>query len=42
MDRMKYSIPRNQREKNGFLVKGKAIFSNKIKSDERKNNNEIN
>ena len=42
MDRMKYSIPRNQRENNGFLVKGKAIFSNKIKSDERKNNNEIN
>ena len=42
MDRMKYSIPRGEREKNGFLVKGKAIFSNKRSHDEYKNNYEIN
>ena len=33
MDRMKYSVPRGEREKNGFLVKGKAIFSNKRSHD---------
>ena len=42
MDRMKYSVPRGAREKNGFLVKGKAIFSNKRSHDEYKNNYEIN
>ena len=42
MDRMKYSVPRGEREKNGFLVKGKAIFSNKRSHDEYKNNYEIN
>ena len=28
MDRMKYSIPRSERDKGGFLVEGKKIFSN--------------
>ena len=42
MDRMKYSVPRGEREKNGFLVKGKAIFYNKRSHDEYKNNYEIN
>ena len=38
MDRMKYSIPRGEREKNGFLIKGKALFSHKKNHDEHKNN----
>ena len=43
MDRMKYSIPRNERDKNGFLVEGKAIFSKRINQiDEFKINYEIN
>ena len=42
MDRMKYSIPRNEREINGFLLEGKSIFSNKNKNDEYKNNYENN
>ena len=42
MDRMKYSLPRNERERNGFLVEGKPIFSNKTNHDEFKNNYEIN
>ena len=42
MDRMKYSIPRNEREINGFLLEGKSIFSNKNKNDEYKNNHENN
>ena len=41
MDRMKYSIPRGEREKNGFLIKGKALFSHKKNHDEHKNNYEI-
>ena len=41
MDRMKYSIPRGEREKNGFLIKGKALFSHKENHDEHKNNYEI-
>ena len=41
MDRMKYSIPRGEREKNGFLIKGKALFSHKKGHDEHKNNYEI-
>ena len=41
MDRMKYSIPRGEREKNGFLIKGKALFSHKKIHDEHKNNYEI-
>ena len=40
-DRMKYSIPRGEREKNGFLIKGKALFSHKKNHDEHKNNYEI-
>ena len=41
MDRMKFSIPRGEREKNGFLIKGKALFSHKKNHDEHKNNYEI-
>ena len=41
MDRMKYSIPRGEREKNGFLIKGKALFSHKKNHDEHKNNYEV-
>ena len=43
MDRMRYSIPRNERDKNGFLVEGKALFSKKSNhNDEFKINYEIN
>ena len=42
VERMKYSLPRNQREKNGFRVEGKSIFHKKIDSDDGKNNYEIN
>ena len=43
MDRMRYSIPRNEREKNGFLVEGKALFSKRVNhNDEFKINYEIN
>ena len=43
MDRMRYSIPRNERDKKGFLVEGKAIFSKKNnQNDEFKMNDEIN
>ena len=38
VERMKYSIPRSQREKNGFLVEGKGIFNNRLAYDESKNN----
>ena len=38
VERMKYSIPRSQREKNGFRVEGKGIFNNRIAYDESKNN----
>ena len=40
MDRMKYSVPRFQRDKNGFLIEGKAIVSNRLNRDEHKNSNE--
>ena len=43
MDRMRYSIPRNERDKNGFLVEGKALFSKRVNhNDEFKINYEIN
>ena len=43
IDRMKYNIPRNERDKNGFHVDGIGIFSsNKIKYDEKNDNYEIN
>ena len=43
IDRMKYNIPRNERDKNGFHVEGIGIFSNnKIKYDEKKENYEFN
>ena len=38
VERMKYSIPRSQREKNGFRVEGKGIFNNRLSYDESKNN----
>ena len=38
MDRMKYSVPRFNRDKNGFLVEGKAVVSNRLNHDEHKNN----
>ena len=38
VERMKYSIPRSQREKNGFRVEGKGIFNNRLAYDESKNN----
>ena len=40
MDRMKYAIPRSERDKNGFILEGKAIFSNKLNKDEHKNNHD--
>ena len=30
MDRMKYILPRNERERNGFLVEGVGVFSNHV------------
>ena len=42
IDRMKYNIPRNERDKNGFHVEGIGIFSNnKVKYDEKNDNYEI-
>lgn len=39
IDRMKYNLPRNEREKNGFRVEGKGIYSNhKSKQDELTDN----
>ena len=38
VERMKYSIPRSQREKNGFLLEGKGIINKRIAYDDRKNN----
>ena len=38
IERMKYSIPRSQREKNGFRVEGKGIFNKRIVYDDSKNN----
>ena len=38
VERMKYSIPRSQREKNGFRVEGKGFFNNRLAYDESKNN----
>lgn len=43
VDRMKYCIPRNERDKEGFHIEGIGIFSNnKIKYDEKNDNYEIN
>ena len=43
MDRMKLALPRNERERNGFLLEGKALFSNRVNHhDEFKLNYEIN
>ena len=43
IDRMKYNIPRYERDKNGFHVKGIGIFPpHKIKYDEIKDNFEYN
>ena len=40
IDRMKYNIPRNERDKNGFHIKGIGIFSNnKNKYNEINDNN---
>ena len=41
MERMKYSIPRFERDKNGFLVQGKSIFHKKKDVEVGKNNHEI-
>ena len=42
MDRIRFAIPRNEREKNGFVVEGRALFSNKGNyDDEFKMNYEI-
>lgn len=42
IDRMKYNIPRNERDKNGFHIEGIGIFSNnKVKYDEKNDNYEI-
>lgn len=43
IDRMKYNIPRNERDKNGFHVKGIGIFhNNKLKYDDINDNYELN
>jgi len=43
IDRMKYSLPRNERDRNGFLVEGVGVFSNnRIKYDELNDRYEIN
>ena len=46
IDRMKYNVPRNERDKNGFHIEGIGIFNNngnkKIKYDEKNDNYEIN
>jgi hypothetical protein len=43
IDRMKYNLPRNERDKNGFLVEGVGVFSNnRIKYDEVNDRYEIN
>lgn len=43
MDRMRNSIPRNERDKNGFLIEGLGVFSsNKVKYDELNDKYEIN
>lgn len=43
IDRMKYNVPRNERDKYGFHVEGVGIFNNnKIKYDEKNDNYEIN
>jgi hypothetical protein len=40
---MKYNLPRNERDKNGFLVEGVGVFSNnRIKYDEINDRYEIN
>ena len=42
IDRMKYSIPRNERDKNGFHIEGIGIFpNNKAKYDDIKQNIDI-
>ena len=45
IDRMKYNVPRNERDKNGFHIEGIGIFNNngnnKIKYDEKNDNYEI-
>ena len=41
MERMKYSVPRFERDKNGFLVQGKSIFHKKKDVEVGKNNHEI-
>jgi hypothetical protein len=39
IDRMKYSIPRNERDKNGFHIEGIGIFSNsRAKNDDIRQN----
>ena len=43
IDRMKYNVPRNERDKYGFHIEGVGIFNNnKIKYDEKNDNYEIN
>jgi hypothetical protein len=43
IDRMKYSLPRSERDRGGFLVEGVGIFSNnRIKYDELNDRYEIN
>ena len=34
IDRMKYILPRNERERNGLLVEGVGIFSNHVIRDD--------
>ena len=45
IDRMKYNVPRNERDKNGFHIEGIGIFNNnsnnKIKYDKKNDNYEI-
>lgn len=43
IDRMKYNLPRNERDRGGFLVEGVGVFSNnRIKYDELNDRYEIN
>ena len=43
IDRMKYSIPRSERDKNGFHIEGIGIFSNNnVKYDKLKDKYEVN
>lgn len=43
IDRMKYSLPRNERDRSGFLVEGVGVFSNnRIKYDDINDRYEIN